>query len=133
MRIDRLDHLVLTVADVSRTAEFYQRVLGMRAVTFGDGRHALRFGNAKINLHQTGQEFEPKAARPMPGSADICLITSDPLPAVCTHLAAHGVTIEEGPVARTGATGAIRSVYIRDPDGNLIEISNYLAGEPAQD
>jgi catechol 2,3-dioxygenase-like lactoylglutathione lyase family enzyme len=129
MRIDRLDHLVLTVADVGRTAEFYQRVLGMRPVTFAGGRRALRFGNAKINLHQAGQEFEPKAARATPGSADICLITSEPLPAVCTHLAHHGVAIEEGPVTRTGATGAIRSVYIRDPDGNLIEISNYLAGE----
>jgi len=87
MRIDRLDHLVLTVADVGRTTEFYERVLGMRAVTFAGGRRALRFANAKINLHQAGQEFEPKAARPMPGSADICLITPDPLPAVCTHMA----------------------------------------------
>jgi catechol 2,3-dioxygenase-like lactoylglutathione lyase family enzyme len=132
MRIDRLDHLVLTVADVGRTVEFYERVLGMQAVTFGGGRRALRFGTAKINLHQAGQEFEPKAARPVPGSADLCLISSDPLPAVCAELAAHGVAIEEGPVARTGATGAIRSVYIRDPDGNLIEISNYLAGEPGE-
>lgn len=130
MRIDRLDHLVLTVADVGRTVEFYERVLGMQAVTFAGGRRALRFGNAKINLHQAGQGFEPKAARPVPGSADLCLISSDSLPAVCTHLAAHGVAIEEGPVGRTGATGAISSVYIRDPDGNLIEISNYLAGEP---
>jgi catechol 2,3-dioxygenase-like lactoylglutathione lyase family enzyme len=132
MRIDQLDHLVLTVVDVGRTAEFYERVLGMRAVAFAGGRGALRFGNAKINLHQAGQEFEPKAAQPIPGSADICLITPDPLPAVCTHLAAHGVTIEEGPVTRTGATGPISSVYIRDPDGNLIEISNYLAGEPTE-
>ena len=132
MRIDRLDHLVLTVADVDRTVEFYERVLGMQAVTFGGGRRALRFGTAKINLHQAGQEFEPKAARPVPGSADLCLISAGPLPAVCAELAAHGVAIEEGPVARTGATGAIRSVYIRDPDGNLIEISNYLAGEPGE-
>jgi len=132
MRIDRLDHLVLTVADVGRTLEFYQRVLGMQALTFAGGRRALRFGNAKINLHQAGQEFEPKAARPVPGSADLCLISCDPLPAVCAELAACGVAIEEGPVARTGATGAIRSVYIRDPDGNLIEISNYLAAEPAE-
>jgi catechol 2,3-dioxygenase-like lactoylglutathione lyase family enzyme len=130
MRIDRLDHLVLTVADVDHTVDFYERVLGMQTVTFAGGRRALRFGNAKINLHQAGQEFEPKAAHPVPGSADICLISSDPLPAVCAQLAAHGVAIEEGPVARTGATGAISSVYIRDPDGNLIEISNYLAGEP---
>src|SRR5262245_17200636 len=138
MRIDRLDHLVLTVADVDRTVEFYERVLGMQAVTFGGGRRALRFGTAKINLHQAGQEFEPKAARPVPGSADLCLISAGPLHAVGGELAARGVAleggqaIEEGPVARTGATGAIRSVYIRDPDGNLIEISNYLAGEPGE-
>jgi catechol 2,3-dioxygenase-like lactoylglutathione lyase family enzyme len=114
VRIVRLDHLVLTVADVDRTVEFYQRVLGMQPVTFGDGRRALAFGSSKINLHQAGREFEPKAARPTPGSAD-----------VCAHLAALAVAIEEGPVTRTGATGPIESVYIRDPDGNLIEISNY--------
>ena len=120
------------MADIGRTVDFYERVLGMQAVTFASGRRALRFGNAKINLHQAGQEFEPKAARPVPGSADLCLISSDPLPAVCAELAACGVAIEEGPVARTGATGPISSVYIRDPDGNLIEISNYLASEPAE-
>ena len=126
VRIDRLDHLVLTVADVCRTVEFYQRVLGMQPVTFGDGRRALAFGNSKINLHQAGREFEPKAARPAPGSADVCLISADPLAEVCAHLAAQAVVIEEGPVTRTGATGTIESVYIRDPDGNLIEISNYV-------
>jgi catechol 2,3-dioxygenase-like lactoylglutathione lyase family enzyme len=125
VRIDRLDHLVLTVADIDATVTFYEQVLGMRAVTFGDGRRALAFGTSKINLHQAGHEFEPKAARPTPGSADICLIAADPLDQVCADLAAHGVTIEEGPVARTGATGPIRSVYLRDPDNNLIEISNY--------
>jgi catechol 2,3-dioxygenase-like lactoylglutathione lyase family enzyme len=125
VRIDRLDHLVLTVADVDRTVGFYQRVLGMQPVTFGDGRRALAFGSSKINLHQAGGEFEPKAARPTPGSADVCLISADPLADVCDHLAAEGVAIEEGPVTRTGATGPIQSVYIRDPDGNLIEISNY--------
>jgi catechol 2,3-dioxygenase-like lactoylglutathione lyase family enzyme len=125
VRIDRLDHLVLTVADVDATVTFYEQVLGMRAVTFGDGRRALAFGNSKINLHQAGHEFEPKAARPTPGSADVCLIAADPLDQVCADLAAHGVTIEEGPVARTGAGGPIRSVYLRDPDNNLIEISNY--------
>ncbi len=125
MRIDRLDHLVLTVADIDATVAFYEQVLGMRAVTFGDGRRALAFGTSKINLHQAGHEFEPKSARPTPGSADVCLIAADPLDQVCADLAAHGVTIEEGPVARTGATGPIRSVYLRDPDGNLIEISNY--------
>ncbi len=125
MRIDRFDHLVLTVADVARTVEFYQQVLGMEPVTFGDGRRALTFGNAKINLHQAGREFEPKAARPTPGSADVCLIAGNPIAEVCAQLAAHAVAIEEGPVMRTGATGAIESVYIRDPDGNLIELSNY--------
>jgi len=125
VRIDRVDHLVLTVTDIGRTVEFYQRVLGMQAVTFGDGRRALAFGDSKINLHQAGREFEPKAARPTPGSADVCLISADPLADVCDHLAAEAVAIEEGPVTRTGATGTIRSVYIRDPDGNLIEISNY--------
>jgi len=125
VRIVRLDHLVLTVADVDRTVEFYQRVLGMQPLTFGDGRRALAFGSSKINLHQAGREFEPKAARPTPGSADLCLISADPLADVCAHLAAQAIAIEEGPVARSGATGAIESVYIRDPDGNLIEISNH--------
>lgn len=129
VRVERFDHLVLTVADVGRTVEFYQRVLGMEPVAFGNGRRALRFGDAKINLHEAGREFEPKAARPAPGSADICLIVADPLAEVCAHLAAHAVVIEEGPVGRTGATGPIQSVYIRDPDGNLIEISNYPPSE----
>jgi catechol 2,3-dioxygenase-like lactoylglutathione lyase family enzyme len=126
MRIDRLDHLVLTVADVGRTVMFYRKVLGMQPVTFADDRWALAFGASKINLHQAGREFEPKAARPTPGSADICLVAADPLAAVCADLTAQAVVIEEGPVRRTGATGPIQSVYIRDPDGNLIEISNYL-------
>jgi catechol 2,3-dioxygenase-like lactoylglutathione lyase family enzyme len=125
MRIDRLDHLVLTVADIEATVEFYTRVLGMRAVTFGEGRRALAFGNSKINLHEAGREFEPKAARPTPGSADLCLIANDPLDVVIVELAGHSVEIEEGPVTRTGATGTILSVYLRDPDNNLIEISNY--------
>jgi catechol 2,3-dioxygenase-like lactoylglutathione lyase family enzyme len=129
VRIDRLDHLVLTVADVSAAVDFYERVLGMQPVTFGDGRRALSFGSSKINLHQAGREFEPRAARPTPGSADVCLIAAGPLAEVCAHLAAQGVTIEEGPVLRTGATGTIQSVYIRDLDGNLIEISNYVTGE----
>jgi catechol 2,3-dioxygenase-like lactoylglutathione lyase family enzyme len=126
MRIDRLDHLVLTVADIATTVDFYTRCLGMRAVTFGTGRTALTFDISKINLHQTGQEFEPKAHRPTPGSADLCLITTDPLDEVVTELAAHDVPIEQGPVERTGATGPIRSIYCRDPDQNLIEVSNYL-------
>ncbi len=126
MRIDRLDHLVLTVADIDATADFYTRVLGMQAVTFGAGRTALAFGRSKINLHRAGHEFEPKAHRPTPGSADLCLIADGPLEQVIEDLAADGVPIEEGPVERTGATGPIRSVYFRDPDQNLIEVSTYL-------
>src|SRR5579875_3465290 len=116
MRIDRLDHLVLTVADIPATIEFYTTVLGMRHVEW-DGRHALAFGHSKINLHQVGREFEPKSHRPTPGSADLCLITADPLPDVIARPDEAGVAIEEGPVDRTGATGPITSVYIRDPDG----------------
>jgi catechol 2,3-dioxygenase-like lactoylglutathione lyase family enzyme len=123
--IDRLDHLVLTVADVDRTVAFYERVLGMEAVTFDAGRRALRFGRCMINLHQAGAEFEPKAQRPTLGSADLCFVSADPLPAVQATLDECGVPVVEGPVARTGALGPMDSVYIRDPDGNLIEISTY--------
>ena len=125
MRIDRVDHLVLTVADIDATVDFYTRVLGMKAVTFGAGRTALAFGQSKINLHQAGHEFEPKAHRPTPGSADLCLITTDSLDRVIEELVRHDVPIEEGPVERTGATGPILSVYVRDPDRNLIEVSTY--------
>ena len=125
MRIDRIDHLVLTVADVDRTADFYLRVLGMEPATFGDGRMALRFGSQKINLHQAGEEFEPKATHPTPGSADLCLVT-DALPEeVADHLASQEVDLVEGPVGREGALGEMVSVYFRDPDGNLIEVSRY--------
>jgi catechol 2,3-dioxygenase-like lactoylglutathione lyase family enzyme len=127
--ISRLDHLVLTVADLDLTAAFYQRVLGMRAVTFGAGRRALEFGASKINLHQAGQEIAPHAARPVPGSADLCLITSAPPGQVLAHLSAQRVQVEDGPVPRTGARGPITSVYIRDPDGNLIEIASYPASQ----
>jgi catechol 2,3-dioxygenase-like lactoylglutathione lyase family enzyme len=126
VRIDRLDHLVLTVADIDATVDFYTQVLGMGAVTFGAGRIALAFGQSKINLHRVGHEFEPKAQRPTPGSADLCLVAADPLDQVIEDLTAHGVPIEEGPVERTGATGPILSVYFRDPDRNLIEVSTYL-------
>lgn len=127
MQIDRLDHLVLTVADIERTCDFYSRALGFEVVTFGTaGRKALNFGRQKINLHQAGREFEPKALAPTPGSADLCFIATTPLEDVIRELEAAGVAIEEGPVQRTGATGPIRSVYVRDPDRNLIEISNYL-------
>jgi catechol 2,3-dioxygenase-like lactoylglutathione lyase family enzyme len=125
VRIDRIDHVVLTVRDLERTIAFYVDVLGMTEATFGDDRKALVFGSTKINLHQRGREFEPKAATPTPGSADVCLIADDPLEVVVAELAAIGIAIEEGPVQRTGARGPITSVYIRDPDGNLIELSNY--------
>ncbi|WP_028988715.1 VOC family protein [Thermithiobacillus tepidarius DSM 3134] len=127
MRISHLDHLVLTVRDIDAACAFYTRVLGMEVVTFGAGRRALAFGSQKINLHQQGREFEPKAARPTPGSADLCFITEVPLTAVADHLRACGAAIVEGPVPRTGAKGPIQSLYIRDPDDNLIEIANYPA------
>jgi catechol 2,3-dioxygenase-like lactoylglutathione lyase family enzyme len=123
--IDHLDHLVLTVADIDATTEFYTSALNMEVVTFG-GRKALHFGAQKINLHQAGKEFEPKAAHPTPGSGDLCFITIAPLESVISHLQTGGYAIEEGPVERTGAVGKMRSIYLRDPDGNLIEISNYL-------
>jgi catechol 2,3-dioxygenase-like lactoylglutathione lyase family enzyme len=126
MQIDRIDHFVLTVASIEATCEFYARVLGMQVATFGQGRKALAFGRQKFNLHQAGKEFEPKAEVPTAGSADFCLITTTPLDEVVAHLGACGVAVLEGPVMRTGATGAIRSVYIRDPDRNLVEISNYI-------
>ena len=128
MRIERLDHLVLTVRDIAATCDFYARVLGMEVVTFGEGRKALAFGQQKFNLHEAGHEFEPKAERPTPGSADLCLIAQGPLDAVIAHLAACDVAILEGPVRRTGALGPITSVYFRDPDANLIEVSSYGAG-----
>ena len=126
MQIDGLDHLVLTVADVGRTRDFYERVLGMEPMVFGEGRHALAFGAQKINLHEEGREFEPKAAVPTPGSADLCFLTNAPVAEVVEHLGANGVEILEGPVGRTGATGPIKSVYFRDPDGNLIEVASRL-------
>ena len=125
MRIARLDHLVLTVADIEATCDFYTRVLGMTLVTFGENRRALAFGAQKINLHQHGREFEPKAQRPLPGSADLCLIAGVPLAEAEAHLRGAGVEIIEGPVRRTCATGPIWSVYFRDPDLNLIEVSSY--------
>ncbi|MFS1493503.1 VOC family protein [Vibrio lentus] len=125
LEISHLDHLVLTVKDIEITVDFYQRVLGMKPIQFGEGRVALSFGNQKINLHQLGNEFEPKAKRVQAGSADLCFVTNTPIVEVVEHTQAQGVVIEEGPVPRTGAKGKIVSVYIRDPDGNLIEISNY--------
>ncbi|GAB1234503.1 VOC family protein [Ferrigenium sp. UT5] len=124
MKIDCLDHLVLTVSDIDISLSFYSRVLGMEVVTFASGRKALSFGTQKINLHQHGREHEPKAEQPTPGSADLCFITSIPLSEVMRHLSVCNVALIEGPVQRTGATGPIISVYFRDPDQNLIEVSN---------
>ncbi|MBT2412471.1 VOC family protein [Streptomyces sp. ISL-12] len=124
--LDRLDHLVLTVRDIDATVDFYTRALGMEAVTFGEGRRALNFGGSKINLHPYGNEFLPKAAMPTPGSADLCFTTGTPIEKVLAQLDAQGIEVEEGPVQRTGAQGSLRSVYVRDPDGNLLEISNLL-------
>ncbi|XP_010178867.1 PREDICTED: glyoxalase domain-containing protein 5 [Mesitornis unicolor] len=123
--IQHLDHLVLTVKSIEDTVAFYSKVLGMEVVTFKGNRKALCFGNQKFNLHEAGKEFEPKARCPVPGSADICLITQLPLDQLLDHLEACGVIIEEGPVARTGAVGPITSIYFRDPDENLIEVSKY--------
>jgi len=123
--IDRIDHFVLTVKDIDASCSFYERALGMRRVDF-DGRVALHFGGQKINLHLAGHEFEPKAKNATPGSGDFCLISATPLDAVISHLKSRGVVIELGPVPKTGAQGKMRSVYFRDPDGNLVEVSNYL-------
>jgi catechol 2,3-dioxygenase-like lactoylglutathione lyase family enzyme len=118
-----LDHLVLTVRDLDATVRFYRDGLGMRLEIFGEGRNALHFGSQKINLHVAGREFEPKAMRPTPGSADLCLLTERPLAEIGDRLAALGHPVLEGPVGRTGAQGPIVSIYVRDPDGNLIEIA----------
>jgi len=124
--IGSLDHLVLTVRDLEATVRFYES-LGMELVTFRGGRKALRFGSQKINLHEAGREFEPKAAAPMPGSADLCFLLDGPLDQAVAKVTAAGHAIVEGPVERTGATGPIRSIYLRDPDGNLIELSEPVA------
>jgi len=122
--IERLDHLVLTVADIERTCAFYAEILGMTVETFGQGRKALRFGAQKINLHQAGREFEPKAEKPTPGSGDLCFLAETPMAEILAHLGRSAIAIEVGPVEREGAAGRLVSVYIRDPDGNLVEIAN---------
>lgn len=123
--IDRLDHLVLTTAHEADCVHFYCTVLGMALQTFGEGRKAFVFNGQKINLHLQGREFEPKAEHPTPGVLDLCFIAAVPLAQVQQRLAAHGVAIECGPVQRTGARGPITSIYVRDPDRNLVEISEY--------
>lgn len=125
VQVERIDHLVLTVRHLDATCEFYRNALGMQVVKFSGGRTALQFGNQKINLHVAGREFEPKAMHPTPGSADLCFVTAAPLEKVMERWKACGVEILEGPVQRTGALGSMRSIYCRDPDLNLIEVSNY--------
>ena len=125
MEVDGIDHLVLTVKDIDATVDFYQTVMGMKKVCFAENRVALSFGSQKINLHQLGKEFEPKAGNVQPGSADLCFIIKQPVEQAITHLLSCGISIIEGPVTRTGAKGKIISAYFSDPDNNLIEVSNY--------
>jgi catechol 2,3-dioxygenase-like lactoylglutathione lyase family enzyme len=125
--IDHLDHIVLTTARTERCIDFYTRVLGMKLERFGEGRMALKFGDQKINLHEKGKEFEPKATVALPGTVDVCFIASVPLDEVIARLSACKIDIIDGPVMKTGARGPIRSVYVRDPDGNLVEISQQAA------
>jgi catechol 2,3-dioxygenase-like lactoylglutathione lyase family enzyme len=122
--VESLDHLVITVRDPEATLGFYVRVLGMERLVFEEGRLALRFGSQKLNVHPADAVIEPRARVPTPGSADLCFLTTTPVDAVIDHLRACGVAVEAGPVMKTGATGPIRSVYFRDPDGNLVEVSN---------
>ncbi len=126
MRVTRIDHLVLTVADIERTVEFYRAVLGMEKIEFGEGRIALAFGTQKINLHQSGREFEPRAGRVQPGSADLCFIVDTPVAEAVREIERLGIEVIEGPVRRSGARGGLLSVYFRDPDDNLIEVSNEI-------
>ncbi len=124
-KITNIDHLVLTVKDINKTVEFYEK-LGMKKEIFGENRVALKFGNQKINLHKLGNEFEPKAFNVKEGSADLCFIIDSKLSEVKKYLESIGLKIEEGIVNRTGANGKIKSIYLRDPDMNLIELSNYI-------
>jgi len=127
MKIDSIDHVVFTVKDINATCEFYSKVLGMEVVTFGEGRKALAFGSQKINLQQAGRESTLIADKPTPGSADICFVTSVPVSEIIPHLNSSGVRLVGGPVERNGARGMMTSVYFRDPDMNLVEVSNYAS------
>ena len=126
MELSKLDHIVLTVSNIEKTISFYVSVMGMKKEVFGQGRVALKYGDQKINLHEFGNEFEPKANKPTPGSADLCFITKTPLNEAMSHVMSCGVEIIEGPVERTGAKGLILSFYFRDPDNNLIEVANEI-------
>ncbi len=127
MKISHLDHLVLTVSDIASTVAFYSHILGVECIVFGENRKALTFGQQKINLHERGKTFEPKAGHVRVGSADLCFILDSPLEAAIEELKRQQIPIIEGPVKRTGALGVIESIYIRDPDGNLLELANYVA------
>ena|SRR5947209_3081053 len=133
MQLQRIDHVVFTVRDIDHTCDFYARVLGMEVVTFAAGRKALQVGQSRINLHAYGHEFEPKAAHPAPGTQDLCVISTTPLTDVLRQLDPEGVAVLEGPVMRTGARGRIESIYLRDPDGNLIEIACEVEPSPVQE
>ena len=130
--IDHLDHIVLTTARTEQCIDFYTRVLGMKLERFGEGRMALKFGSQKINLHEKGREFEPKATVALPGTLDLCFIANVPLDELIARLNSARVTIIEGPVMKTGANWPIRSVYVRDPDLNLIEISEPLPADTSR-
>ena len=126
MKLDKLDHLVLPVSDIERIAEFYTKHLGMHKRTFGNGRVALHFGDQKINLHPAGWDYEPKAAVSIAGSGDLCFIVAEPVEAIRLILQESGINIIDGPIRRNGAIGELHSIYFRDPDGNLIELSNRI-------
>lgn len=132
LQVTRLDHLVLTVRNIDESASFYESALGMEKVYFGNGRLALKFGDQKINLHEHGNEFEPKAQRPSPGSADLCFITPSPLEHAMAHIEECGIEIITGPIERNGANSPILSFYFRDPDNNLIEVANEQPDETQQ-
>ena len=124
MNLRSLDHLVLTVADIDATTRFYEQVLGMEHRVSSEGRHALHFGSQKINLHQKDHTFEPKAVVPTPGSADLCFLTDLSIERFLSHLKQNNLEPLDGPVSRQGARSRLISVYVRDPDGNLVEVSN---------
>ncbi|MGK7912381.1 MAG: VOC family protein [Synechococcus sp.] len=131
MKVFHLDHLVLTVRDIAATCHFYEQVLGMKAITFGNGRTALAFGTQKINLHPSSSPFSPVVQTPTPGSADLCFLIDVPVEEAIARIQSCNVPIELGPIHRTGATGLIRSIYIRDPDGNLLEVANAISESQA--